>query len=134
MREQISELLRSNPDADYWEKLVLRYAEALLAEVDEQLRGIPVEEAGLVALSADDYLNLPDTIEMLNGIPTPKHWRLRQEDRHRLGWSTPTEEWEELMLMSGDEIRQEMARRRAELRAKPFVPSQVPFPNGPPEE
>jgi hypothetical protein len=47
MRERITEIIRGEPDADYWERLVVRYAEALLATVDYHLRGIPVEEAGI---------------------------------------------------------------------------------------
>ena len=126
MREQVAGLLRNNPDVDYWEKLVLRYAEALLAAVEEQLRGVPVEESGIGTMLADDYLNLPQGVELIDGVPLPKRWRLHQEGRHRLGVSTIGEE-----MRLGTE---EMARRREALRNKPFAPSQVPFPSGPPED
>ena len=126
MREQVSALLKNNPDADYWEKLVLRVAECLLARVDEQLRGIPLEEAGLEKMSLQDYANVPDTIELHDGIPAPRRWTLHQEGRHRLGFATMSEEFAS--------SREEILRRREALRRKPFTASQVPFPCGPPEE
>ncbi len=126
IREQVSALLKNNPDADYWEKLVLQLAEALLAQVDEQLRGIPVEEAVLTKMTLEDYENMPEAFELLDGLAAPKRWRLYQEGRHRLGFATMSEEWK------ADE--QEILRRRDALRRKLFIPSQVPFPSGPPEE
>ena len=56
VKEQVSELLRINQDADYWEKQVLRLAEAFLATVDEQLRGIPVAESGIEPMSMADFV------------------------------------------------------------------------------
>jgi hypothetical protein len=128
VREQVTDLLRKNSAADYWEKQVLHLSESLLAIVDEELRGIPVEEAGLEKLSFDEYSNMPDTLELLDGIPKPKRWTLYQEGRHRLGFRTLSEEIE--ILATQDEY----ARRRKVLRSKPFVASQEPFPSGPPAE
>jgi hypothetical protein len=126
MREQISALINNNPDADYWEKLVLRLAEALLDIVDEQLRGIPREEPGLERMGFEDYENMPGRIELHDGLLAPIRWNLYQEGRHRLGYASVSE--------GMDSSREEILRRREALRRKPFIASQVPFPSGPPEE
>jgi hypothetical protein len=85
MREQVSALIKNNPDADYWEKLVLRLAEALLAQVEDKLRGMPVEEAGVEKMTVEDYENMPGVmsyIELRHGVPTPKNWNINIEGRH----------------------------------------------------
>jgi hypothetical protein len=131
MREQVSELLRNNPEADYWEKLVVRLAEALLAEVDEQLRGIPVEEAGIEKWTFEDFMNLPEgSIELHDGIPSHKSWMLAVAGERRRGNQSIGEEAEDISGKSAEELEALWAEERAALRAKPFVPSQVPFPSG----
>lgn len=131
VREQVTAMLRKNRDSDYWEKLVLRLCEALLAEVDENLRGIPVEEAGLEPLSMEDYENLPEgAIELVDGIPSPKRWTLYGEGRKRLGFASWDEEQDAVMGLSRQEIDEFYKQRRAALRAQPFVPSQEPFAGG----
>jgi hypothetical protein len=135
VREQVSILLRKNWHADYWEKLVLRVAEALLARVDEELRGIPIKEAGLELMTSDDYMNLPEgPLEIRHGVPSPRHWRISQEGRRRLGFATVDEEEEAFHGKTQQEVDAEFERRRAALRAKPFVPSEIPFSSGRPEE
>lgn len=47
VRERVTDLIYNSPEIDYWERLVLRFAEHLLAIVDEDLRGIPVAETGV---------------------------------------------------------------------------------------
>jgi hypothetical protein len=134
VRQQVTALLRRNPDADYWEKLILRFTDYLLAQVDEQLRGIPVEDSGIEKMTVKEFQNIPHGIELLHGIPTPKHWSIRSEGLRRLGFTSSAEEWDLMRDKSVEEIAAEYRRRRAELRARPFVASQVPFPSGPPEE
>src|SRR4051794_29975893 len=135
MREHMAELIRNTPDADYWELLVVRLAEALLAQVDEHLPGIPIEEAGLTPINFEDYINLPEgPIELLDGIPVFKRWRLAQEGRRRLGFTSWRDERDACAGKSHAEVVAEYRRRREALRNKPFQPSQVPFPSGPPEE
>jgi hypothetical protein len=101
-----------------------------LAEVEENLRGVPVEEAGLQKWEVEDYENLPDTIEFVDGLPSPKHWNIAMEGRRRLGWNNYSEEFSFFQGKTGAEVETEYARRRAELRTRPFVPSPVPFPSG----
>jgi hypothetical protein len=135
MREHMAELIRNNPNADYWELLVVRFAEALLAKVDEHLRGIPIEEAGLTPMEFEDYMNLPEgPLELLDGIPVFKRWRLAQEGRRRLGFASWRDESDTFATKSHEEILAEYRRRREALRNRPFQPSQVPFPSGPPED
>ena len=106
----------------------------LLADVDEQLRGIPIEEAGLEPMTFDDYMNLPTgPIEFFNGVIKPKRWRLNEEGRRRLGFASVSEELDFVIRKSAPEVKAEYERRRAALRSRPFVPSQVPFPSGPTE-
>ena len=133
-REQISALIRQNADADYWEKMVLRYAEVLLAEVDENLRGIPIQEAGIQMWNEEDYFNLPDTIELVDGLPSPKRWNIAIEGRRRLGFTDLSEEYALTAGKTSEEVKAEYEKRRAELRARPFVPSPVPFPSGTKED
>jgi hypothetical protein len=135
MREHMAELMRNNPNADYWDLLVVRFAEALLAKVDEHLRGIPIEEAGLTPMEFEDYMNLPEgPIELLDGIPVFKRWRLAQEGRRRLGFTSQRDEMDTFAGKSYEEVLAEYRRRREALRNRPFQTSQVPFPSGPPEE
>jgi hypothetical protein len=134
VREQISDLIRQNADGDYWEKLVLRYAEVLLAEVDENLRGIPIQEAGIEMWNEEDYFNLPDTIELVHGLPSPKRWNIAIEGRRRLGFTDSSEEFTLMAEKTLEEVKAEYAKRRAELRARPFVPSPIPFPSGTEED
>ena len=68
VREQVTNLLRRNASADYWERLALRYAEVLLTRVEEDLRGIPVEEANIDKWPLEDYENLPDRPEFVAGV------------------------------------------------------------------
>jgi hypothetical protein len=78
----------------------------------------------------EDYFNLPDTIELVDGLPWPKHWNIALEGRRRLGWNSQTEEFSFFEGKTGNEVKVEYARRRAELRARPYVPSPIPFPSG----
>jgi hypothetical protein len=71
---------------------VLRLADSLLAIVDENLRGMPVKQAGVEAMDLNDYNNLPATFELIGGVPKPKHWTLYIEGRRRLGFSSISEE------------------------------------------
>lgn len=130
VRQQVARLIRRNDGCDYWEKLVLRYAEVLLANVEEHLRGIPIEEASLETWRAEDWENLPDTIELVDGLPSPKTWNINIERRRRLRWTDSSEEFSFFRGKTSEEIEAEYARRRAELRARPYVPSAIPFPSG----
>jgi hypothetical protein len=130
MRERMTAMIRRDPRADYWEFLVLRYAEALLAIVDEDLRGIPVERAGIEPWNVEDWENLPDGLEFVDGRPSPKHWMIAVEARRRLGFNDSYDAMKWIEGKTVDEVRAEYSRRRAELRARPFVPSRVPFPSG----
>ena len=79
MREHMAELIRNNPDADCWELLVVRFAEALLPQLDEHLRGIPIEEAGLTRMEFEGYINLPECpLELLDGVPCSSAGSLRR--------------------------------------------------------
>jgi hypothetical protein len=124
MRERVTDLMRRHPEADYWERWVLRLCEALLAQVDEALRGIPVEEAGLQEITVAEWHDMPTHIELLDGRPIPKWWGIITEAARRLGFVDLNDY---LQRAGTDERQADMARRRAELRARPFTPSPVPF-------
>jgi hypothetical protein len=111
VRERVTDLAYNCREADYWERLVLRYAEHLLAIVDEDLRGIPVKEAGIEEMTDADYLNLPGgPIEFIDGFARPKRWILHAEGRRRLGFATMQEEMEFFVGKLPGAVGEEYAR------------------------
>lgn len=78
----------------------------------------------------EDYFNLPDTIELVDGLPSPKRWNIAIEGRRRLGFTDQSHEFTFMTGKTLEEVKADYAKRQAELRARPFVPSPIPFASG----
>ena len=72
--DEIHELQQRYPDAGRYERMALDLAASLLEEIHLESTGaLP---AKVTLWKEEDYLDVPDTFELLDSRVVPKHWKM----------------------------------------------------------
>jgi hypothetical protein len=77
--DEVHQLQQRHVDAGRYERMVLDLAASLLEAIHQTKTGNLPE--AVTRWTIDDYLDLPDTFELLDRTLQPKHWKMYSDQK-----------------------------------------------------
>src|SRR4051794_9700624 len=114
----IDRLFALGADATVSERLILKFAAALLKQLDARSYVVSEDDDSRIQFTREEFHSLPDRIELIHGIPRPKDWEIPE---HMAALKRENREMDELTKQfNGDHTAawKEYVRRMKERRGR----------------